>query len=243
MISRVGSGRTESRIRNVNINKTSIINIWALIAYCFEFRSLKHYFSGLVYWVPRYRIYSPRRDSVISSAYRQMKLRVQESSQQCCVSWSVGIRMFLGLLNPDTLVNSQRYGSRFFYQAKIVRKSWIPTVLLLFLTLSLKNDKNESSKSIKQKNFKNHKIFLASWRSVTKVVGSESGSISQRRGSVAVSTKAVAGMFCSDTDSDRGSVAFFTPGSGMGRKWRSGSLIRDEHPGSYVRELGKCFLV
>jgi hypothetical protein len=51
--------------------------------------------------------------------------------------------------------SSQRYGSRSFYhQAKIVRKTLIPTVLwLLFDFLSLKNDVNVPSKSNRQKNF------------------------------------------------------------------------------------------
>jgi hypothetical protein len=47
--------------------------------------------------------------------------------------------------------DSQRYGSgsgSFYHHAKIVRKTWIPTVLLLlFDFLSLKNDVNVPSKS------------------------------------------------------------------------------------------------
>jgi hypothetical protein len=50
-------------------------------------------------------------------------------------------------------------------------------------------------------------------------------------------------------DPDQGSrdpVTFcpLNPGSGMGKKSRSGSgiRIRDEHPGSYLRELRKNFL-
>jgi hypothetical protein len=48
----------------------------------------------------------------------------------------------------------QRYGSgSFYHQAKIVRKTLIPTVLcLLYNFLSLKNDVNVLSKSNKQKN-------------------------------------------------------------------------------------------
>jgi hypothetical protein len=48
--------------------------------------------------------------------------------------------------------NSQRYRSGFFYhQAKIVRKSLIPTVLLLLYDfLSLRNDVNVAAKSKKQ---------------------------------------------------------------------------------------------
>jgi hypothetical protein len=49
---------------------------------------------------------------------------------------------------------SQRYGSgsgSFYHRAKIVRKTLIPTVVLLyyFITLSLKNDVNVPSKSNK----------------------------------------------------------------------------------------------
>jgi hypothetical protein len=36
-----------------------------------------------------------------------------------------------------------------------------------------------------------------------------------------------------------GSGAFLTPGSGMGKN--SGSVIRDEHPGSYFRKLRNNF--
>ncbi len=76
----------------------------------------------------------------------------------------------------------------FHHQAKIVRKTLIPTVLWLLLEfLPLKNDVNVPSKSIKQKTFFKKIIFLlASWRSMTKITGSgsESGSISQRRGFV-----------------------------------------------------------
>jgi hypothetical protein len=48
------------------------------------------------------------------------------------------------------------FGSGFFYhQAKIVRKTLIPTVLWLgFFFFSLKNDGNVPSKSSKQKNRK-----------------------------------------------------------------------------------------
>jgi hypothetical protein len=54
---------------------------------------------------------------------------------------------------------SQRYGARygsgsFYHQAKIVRKTLIPTVLfLIFHFLSLKNDVNVTSQSNKQKKF------------------------------------------------------------------------------------------
>jgi hypothetical protein len=47
----------------------------------------------------------------------------------------------------------QRHGSgSFYHQAKIVRKTLIPTVLLLLFD-SLKNDVNVPSKGDKQKNF------------------------------------------------------------------------------------------
>ncbi len=97
---------------------------------------------------------------------------------------------------PGSGSTSQRYlwirirsgsksGSGSFYrQAKIVRKTLIPTVLWLLLDfLSLKNDVNVPSKSNKQKNFiKKICFLLASWRSMMKIAGSVSapGSISQR---------------------------------------------------------------
>ncbi len=43
-------------------------------------------------------------------------------------------------------------------------------------------------------------------------------------------------------DPDPGSGAFFTPGSGMGKKSGSGSGIRNEQPGSYFLELRNHFL-
>jgi hypothetical protein len=42
---------------------------------------------------------------------------------------------------------------------------------------------------------------------------------------------------------DPESVAFLTPGSGMGKKSRSGIRIRHEHSGSYFRELRINFWV
>ncbi len=85
---------------------------------------------------------------------------------------------------------SQRYGSgsgSFYQQAKIIRKTLIPTVLWLLLDfLSLKNDGNVPSKSNKQQNLKIRLVFLlAPWRSMTKIAGSGSGSgsISQTYGS------------------------------------------------------------
>ncbi len=70
----------------------------------------------------------------------------------------------------------------FYHQAKIVRKTLIPTALwLLFDFLSLKNYVNVPSKRSEQKNFFEKLVFLASWRSMTKIAGS--GSINQRHGS------------------------------------------------------------
>ncbi len=54
--------------------------------------------------------------------------------------------------------------------------------MILFEFISLKNDVKVPSKSNKQKNF-NLFFLLASWRSMTKTVGSRSGSISQMHGS------------------------------------------------------------
>ncbi len=87
---------------------------------------------------------------------------------------------------------SQRYGSgsgSFYHQAKKSRnrknrKTFTPTALwLLFDFLSLINDKNVPSKIYKQKNFFLISFLLVSWRSMTKIAGSQSGSISQRHGS------------------------------------------------------------
>ncbi len=89
---------------------------------------------------------------------------------------------------------SQRYGSgygsrsgSFYHQAKIVRKTLIPTVLWLLLDI-FNNYVNVPSKSNKQKTFIKKKSFLlASWKSMAKIAGSGSasgsGSISQRHGS------------------------------------------------------------
>ncbi len=80
----------------------------------------------------------------------------------------------------------QRFGSgsgSFYQQAKIVRKTLIPTVLWLILViLSLKNDVNVPSKSSKQKNFQQKICFLLTFcMSMTKIAGS--GSISHSHGS------------------------------------------------------------
>ncbi len=40
---------------------------------------------------------------------------------------------------------------------------------------------------------------------------------------------------------DPGSGVFLTPGSGMGKKSRSGTGIQYEHPGTYIRELRNNF--
>jgi hypothetical protein len=58
--------------------------------------------------------------------------------------------MFLGLPDPFSHI----YGSgSFYHQAKVVRKTLIPTVLLLLYDfLSLNKDVNVPSKSNKQKN-------------------------------------------------------------------------------------------
>ncbi len=94
---------------------------------------------------------------------------------------------------PGSESISKRYGSRsgsgsgsgsFYHQAKILRKTLIPTVLWLLLDfLSLKNDVNVPSKSNKQKNFLEIIFLLAFWRSMRKIAGSGSESISQRHGS------------------------------------------------------------
>jgi hypothetical protein len=87
---------------------------------------------------------------------------------------------------PGSGSTSQRYGSgSFYHQAKIVRKTLIPNVLWLLLDfLSLKKDVNVPSKSNMQKNLLKKLVFLlASWRLMTKILGSGSGSISQRHGS------------------------------------------------------------
>jgi hypothetical protein len=77
----------------------------------------------------------------------------EATKNQCWGSGSVGSIIFG---HPGSAFGSisQRYGSGSFYnQAKIVRKTFIPTVLLLLYDfLSLKNDVNVPSKSKKQKN-------------------------------------------------------------------------------------------
>ncbi len=61
-----------------------------------------------------------------------------------------------------------------YHQAKIVRKTLIPTVLwLLYDFLSLGNDVNVASKVTRRKTLN---FFLSSWRSLTKIAGSGAGS-------------------------------------------------------------------
>jgi len=68
--------------------------------------------------------------------------------------WIRRIHLFLGLPDPHPDPISQRYVSGAFYQAKIVRKTLIPTVLwLLYDFLSLKNDVKVPSKSNEQRTF------------------------------------------------------------------------------------------
>ncbi len=82
---------------------------------------------------------------------------------------------------------SLRYGSgsgfgSFYHQAKIIRKTLIPSALwLLFDFLYLKNDVNVPSKSNKKNFFQKIIFLLASWRSMTKITGSASKSGSEPR--------------------------------------------------------------
>ncbi len=105
-----------------------------------------------------------------------------------------GLWIFLPMIKSVTYVfgpwsyTCEQCCGSFNNQAKIVRKTFIPTVLwLLFYFSSLKNDVNVPSKSNKQKNFEQNSFLLISWRSMTKIAGSgsgsESGSISQMHGS------------------------------------------------------------
>ncbi len=74
----------------------------------------------------------------------------------------------------------QRCGSRsesFDYQAKVVRKTLIPTVLLLNVFLSLKNDVNVVMYLLQ---VISNKILSPYWRSLTKIAGAGAGSVSQR---------------------------------------------------------------
>ncbi len=81
--------------------------------------------------------------------------KYKESPQQCLRIRIRRIHMCFG--PPGFGSVSQKYGSgSFYHQAKIVRKTLIPTVLWLLLDLSLKNGVNVPSKSKKI----NRKIFL-----------------------------------------------------------------------------------
>jgi hypothetical protein len=77
---------------------------------------------------------------------------------------------------PGSGSTSQRYRSgSFYHNAKIVRKTFIPTTLRLFLIFYL------TKSNIQKKLCYKISFLLASWRSMTKITGS--GSISQRHGS------------------------------------------------------------
>ncbi len=93
------------------------------------------------------------------------------------LQWNAGEKVFVQISVPDpdppnpqvfgpprSGSISQRYGSgSFYHQAKIVRKTLIPTALWLLLNfLSFKNDVNIPSKSNKQKNFFFKLVFC--WR-------------------------------------------------------------------------------
>jgi len=81
---------------------------------------------------------------------------------------------------------SRSESGSFYHQAKIVRKTLIPTVLWLLLDfLSLKNDVNVPLKSIKQKNFvKNYFFFgLLNVNDENNRIRSASGSTSKCQGS------------------------------------------------------------
>jgi hypothetical protein len=70
--------------------------------------------------------------------------------------------IFLGLLDPDPLIRGMDLDSDpSIIKQKIVRKSLIPTVLLLlFNFLSLKNYVYVPSKSNKQENFNKKRFFV-----------------------------------------------------------------------------------
>ncbi len=97
--------------------------------------------------------------------------------------WIHRIYLFLGLPDPDLLFRGILLLS-FYHQAKIVKKTLIPTVLWLLLDfLSLKNYVNVPSKS--NKLFFKVSFLLASGRSMMWIAGSgsKSGSNNQRHGS------------------------------------------------------------
>ncbi len=88
--------------------------------------------------------------------------------------------MYLGLPDPDWQVRcmdpAPAESGSFYHQAKIVRKTLIPTVLWLLFGLFM-SEKWYLQKVISRK----ISSLLASWWSMTKIAGS--GSISQRHGS------------------------------------------------------------
>jgi hypothetical protein len=93
--------------------------------------------------------------------------------------------MFLGVPDPDPVVRRTDPDPALDHQAKIVRKTLIPTVLwLLYNFLSLKNYVNLASKSNKQKS-----IFSSVLKVTEEIAGSgaESGvgsrSVNQKYGS------------------------------------------------------------
>ncbi len=78
--------------------------------------------------------------------------------------------------DPDPHVFEPPGSGSFYHHAKMVRKTLIPTILWLFLTVYLcKNDVNVASKSNKQKKLcLKISFLLASWRPMTKIAGSGS---------------------------------------------------------------------
>jgi hypothetical protein len=95
--------------------------------------------------------------------------------------WIRKIRMFLGVLVPDPLVEV-----RFLFSNKISKKTLISTVLLLLFDFYLWKLCKCSFRKLKAKKLRKISIFyLPSWRSVTKKAGSgaESGSVPKCHGS------------------------------------------------------------
>ncbi len=79
--------------------------------------------------------------------------KLWNTGKQCCGSGAGSYAVcFWAPPDPDPLLRG-RYGF-FCHQAKIVRKTLIPTVGFLYDFLSLKNDVNVASKSKKKKNLK-----------------------------------------------------------------------------------------
>jgi hypothetical protein len=88
---------------------------------------------------------------------------IKITQKQCCRSGagSAGsLCFFTWIRNQIHFTQVARSESGFFHQAKIVRKTLIPTVFWLILDfLSSKNDVNEPSKSNKQENFFTEIVF------------------------------------------------------------------------------------